>query len=241
MTKLLYLEDSYRTEASATVLGITEEGGVLLDKSLFYPTSGGQPGDSGHLIWAKGEMMIETAQKMDHGTVVLLPAEGQTLPIVGTELTQSIDWDKRYRHMRMHTALHLLSVVIPLPVTGGAITAEKSRLDFDMPEAPGEKEEISERLNALIQRELITYETWISEEELDSNPSLIKTLSVKPPKGVGQIRLVRIGQGESYVDLQPCGGTHVKQTGEIGRVQISKIEKKGRQNRRVHVVFDKEN
>ena len=178
---------------------------------------------------------------MDSGTVVLIPTEGQTLPAVGNGLTQSIIWDKRYRHMRMHTALHLLSVVIPLPVTGGAIAAEKSRLDFDMPEVPGEKEEISERLNALIQRELITDETWISEEELDSNPSLIKTLSVKPPRGVGHIRLVRIGQGDSHVDLQPCGGTHVKQTGEIGRVRISKIEKKGRQNRRVHVVFDKEN
>ena len=140
-------------------------------------------------------MMIETAQKMDHGSVVLVPAEGQTLPIVGTELTQSIDWDKRYRHMRMHTALHLLSVVIPLPVTGGAITAEKSRLDFDMPEAPDEKEEISNRLNVLIQRDLITSETWISEEELDKNLSLIKTLSVKPPRGVGRIRLVRIGLG----------------------------------------------
>ena len=241
MTKLLYLEDSYRTEAFATVLDITEKGCVLLDESLFYPTSGGQPGDSGHLIWADGEMNIEIAQKIDDGTVVLVPAGGQPLPVVGTKLTQSIDWDKRYRHMRMHTALHLLSVVIPLPVTGGAITAEKSRLDFDMPEAPREKEEISDRLNALIQRELITRETWINEEELDNNPSLIKTLSVKPPKGVGHIRLVRIGQGASHVDLQPCGGTHVKQTGEIGRVRISKIEKKGRRNRRVHVVFDKEN
>ena len=143
--------------------------------------------------------------------------------------------------MRMHSALHLLSVVIPLPVTGGAIAAEKSRLDFDMPEAPGEKEEISERLNALIQRELITDETWISEEELDSNPSLIKTLFVKPPKGVGHSRLVRIGKGDSHVDLQPCGGTQVTQTVEIGRVQISKIEKKRQQNRRMHVVFDKEN
>ena len=186
-------------------------------------------------------MMIETAQKMDHGTVVLVPAEGQTLPVVGTELIQSIDWDKRYRHMRMHTALHLLSVVIPLPVMGGAITAEKSRLDFDITEASGEKEEISDRLNALIQKDLITRETWVSEEELDKNPSLIKTLSVKPPKGVGHIRLVRIGQGASHVDLQPCGGTHVKKTGEIGRVRISKIEKKGRQNRRVNVLFDKEN
>ena len=127
---------------------------------------------------------------MDSGTVVLIPTEGQTLPAVGNGLTQSIIWDKRYRHMRMHTALHLLSLIIPLPVTGGAITADKSRLDFDIPEAPGKKEEISDRLNALIQRDLMTGETWISEEELDNNQSFIKTLSVKPPKGAGHIRLV---------------------------------------------------
>ena len=241
MSKLLYLQDSYRTEASATVIGITDEGGILLDKSLFYPTSGGQPGDSGHLIWAEGEMIVETARKMDYRTVVLVPAGGQTLPSKGTELTQSIDWDKRYCHMRMHTALHLLSVVIPLPVTGGAITAEKSRLDFDMPETLGEKEEINEKLNALIQRDLLIGEKWISDEELDINPGLVKTLSVKPPKGAGHIRLVSIGEGKAQIDLQPCGGTHVKRTGEIGRLHILKIEKKGRKNRRVHVIFDKEN
>mgnify|MGYP001157410518 CR=1 FL=1 len=241
MSKLLYLKDSYRTRAPATVVDITEEGGILLDQSLFYATSGGQPGDSGNLIWPEGEMIIETAQKNDHGAVLLVPAEDQILPPVGTELIQSIDWGKRYRHMRMHTALHLLSVVIPLPVTGGAITAEKSRLDFDMPEAPSEKDEISFRLNALIQSDLVTSLTWISEEELDNNPGLVKTLSVKPPKGAGHIRLVRIGEGEEQVDLQPCGGTHVKRTGEIGRLRISKIEKKGRRNRRVHVVFDTEN
>lgn len=238
MKKLLYLEDSYRTEASATVVGITAEGGIMLDKSLFYPTSGGQPGDSGHLTWAEGEVIVETARKMDYCTVMLIPAGGQTLPFKGTELIQSIDWDKRYRHMQMHTALHLLSVVIPLPVTGGAITAEKSRLDFDMPEPLGEKGEISEKLNALIQRDLMIGETWISEEELNDNPSLIKTLSVKPPKGAGHIRLVSIGEGVAQIDLQPCGGTHVKRTMEIGRLRISKIEKKGRQNRRVHVVFE---
>ena len=241
MNKLLYLEDSYRTEAPATVVGITEDGGILLDESLFYPTSGGQPGDSGHVIWAEGEVIIETARKMGRCTVVLVPAEGQTLPSVGTELTQLIDWEKRYRHMRMHTALHLLSVVIPLSVTGGAITDEKSRLDFDMPEAPSGKEEISDMLNALIERDLVIGETWISEEELNNSLDLIKTLSVKPPKGAGYIRLVRIGEGEAQVDLQPCGGTHVRRTGEIGRLRISKIEKKGRQNRRVQVVFDTEN
>ena len=143
--------------------------------------------------------------------------------------------------MRMHIALRLISVVIPLPVTGGATTAEKGWRDFDMREAPMEKEEISDRLNALIQRELITRETWINEEELDNNPSLVETLSVKPPKVAEHIWLVRIGQGASHVDLQPSEGTHVKQTGEIGRVRIPKIEKKGLRNRRVHIVFDKEN
>ena len=238
MTKLLYLEDSYRTDAPAKILSIVEEGGFVLDQTLFYATSGGQPGDSGRLIWQAGEVVIETTRKGENGTLVLVPKAGQSLPPVGTEIIQKIDWDKRHLHMRMHTALHLLSVIIPLPVTGGAITAEKSRLDFDMPDVPAEKEEISERLNALIQRDLVTSDIWISDEELDNNPGLIKTLSVKPPRGAGKIRLVRIADRDEQVDLQPCGGTHVKTTGEIGRLRVSKIEKKGRQNRRVHVVFD---
>ena len=145
MTKLLYLEDSYRTDAPAKILSMSEEGGFVLDQSLFYATSGGQPGDSGRLIWQAGEVVIETTRKGENGTLVLVPKAGQSLPPVGTEIIQKIDWDKRYLHMRMHTALHLLSVIIPLPVTGGAITAEKSRLDFDMPDVPAEKEEISER------------------------------------------------------------------------------------------------
>ena len=140
--------------------------------------------------------------------------------------------------MRMHTALHLLSVVVPLPVTGGAITAKKSRLDFDMPEAPDDKEVISNNLNTVISHGLSISETWITEEELDASPSLVKTLSVKPPKGAGMVRLVRIGQAENQIDLQPCGGTHVLNTSEIGRVRISKIEKKGRQNRRLHLILE---
>ena len=208
-------EDSYRTDAPAKILSMSEEGGFVLDQSLFYATSGGQPGDSGRLIWQAGEVVIETTQKGENGTLVLVPKAGQSLPPVGTEIIQKIDWDKRYLHMRMHTALHLLSVIIPLPVTGGAITAKKSRLDFDMPDVPAEKEEISERLNALIQRDLVTSDIWISDEELDNNPGLIKTLSVKPPRGAGKIRLVRIADRDAQVDLQPCGGTHVKTTGEM--------------------------
>jgi misacylated tRNA(Ala) deacylase len=139
--------------------------------------------------------------------------------------------------MRMHTALHLLSVVIPLPVTGGAITAVKGRLDFDMPEAPDDKDALTEMLNAIIARNFDITERWISDAELDANPGLVKTMSVQPPRGAGRIRLVRIGDVSEQVDLQPCGGTHVAKTGEIGRVAISKVEKKGKQNRRVHLVF----
>ena len=165
-------------------------------------------------------------------------AQSQPLPNIGQVVTQRLDWDLRYSHMRMHTALHLLSVVIPLPVTGGAITAVKGRLDFDMPHAPDEKYDLSVRMNELVARSLEISETWITQDELEQNPTLVKTLSVQPPKGACEIRLIRIGHGEDQVDLQPCGGTHVKNTKEIGKVRISKIEKKGRQNRRVHLVFE---
>ena len=140
--------------------------------------------------------------------------------------------------MRMHTALHLLSVVIPLPVTGGAITADKGRLDFDMHEPPAEKEALSDTINSIIENDFEITEQWITDEELDANPNLVKTMSVSPPRGAGRIRLVRIGNAQNQIDLQPCGGTHVVKTREIGRVRISKIEKKGKQNRRVHLVFD---
>jgi misacylated tRNA(Ala) deacylase len=157
---------------------------------------------------------------------------------VGAEIGQRLDWDRRLGHMRMHTALHLLSVVIPLPVTGGAVAADKGRLDFDMPEAPEDKSLLEGRLNALVTRDLPVTESWITESELDANPGLVKTMSVKPPRGAGRIRLIRIGEdGAGQIDLQPCGGTHVRRTGEIGKLAIGKIEKKGRQNRRVTLEF----
>ena len=238
MTALLFLEDSYRGDATAIVRGISQNGGIVLDRSLFYATSGGQPGDRGLMLWADTQTEIETTLKGDGGTIVCMPAQSQPLPNVGQVVTQRLDWDLRYSHMRMHTALHLLSVVIPLPVTGGAITAVKGRLDFDMPHAPDEKYDLSVRMNELVARSLEISETWITQDELEQNPTLVKTLSVQPPKGACKIRLIRIGHGEDQVDLQPCGGTHVKNTKEIGKVRISKIEKKGRQNRRVHLVFE---
>jgi misacylated tRNA(Ala) deacylase len=237
MTTPLYLMDAYQTRAEGSVTGITEQGGIILDQSLFYATSGGQPGDSGTLTWDDRDIEITTTIKGQGGSIVLIPAEGVTRPTVGQAVTQDINWDMRYAHMRMHTALHLLSVVIPLPVTGGAITTVKGRLDFDMPEAPDDKDALTEMLNAIIARNFDITERWISDAELDANPGLVKTMSVQPPRGAGRIRLVRIGDVSEQVDLQPCGGTHVAKTGEIGRVAISKLEKKGKQNRRVHLVF----
>ena len=238
MTTPLYLMDAYQTRAEGSVTGITEQGGIILDQSLFYATSGGQPGDSGTLTWDDRDIEITTTIKGQGGSIVLIPAEGITRPTVGQAVTQDINWDMRYAHMRMHTALHLLSVVIPLPVTGGAITTVKGRLDFDMPEAPDDKDALTEMLNAIIARNFDITERWISDAELDANPGLVKTMSVQPPRGAGRIRLVRIGDVSEQVDLQPCGGTHVAKTDEIGRVAISKVEKKGKQNRRVHLVFE---
>lgn len=237
MTRLLFREDAYLRSAKATVAGHTEEGGVLVDASVFYPTSGDQPGDSGVIAWEDGELEIATAIKGPGETVILVPAEPLGLPPVGAEITQEIHWDRRHKLMRMHTALHLLSVVIPLPVTGGSISTDRGRLDFDMPHAPENKEELNETLNRLIACNFAVSEEWITEGELDANPSLVKTMSVAPPRGAGKIRLVRIGVGENTADLQPCGGTHVAYTDEIGPVKIGKIEKKGRQNRRVQVLF----
>ncbi|MWD26091.1 alanyl-tRNA editing protein [Aquicoccus sp. SCR17] len=241
MTELLFRDDPYLREATGRVLAHTAEGGIVLDRTIFYPTGGGQPGDSGEVTWDEGSLSIATALKAEPGQVALIPAgegETQSLPPVGAEVTQRLDWDRRHRHMRVHTALHLLSVVIPLPVTGGAITAEKGRLDFDMPEAPEDKAALDARLAELVAADLPVTEDWISEAELDANPGLVKTMSVAPPRGAGRIRLVRIGEGAGQVDLQPCGGTHVARTGEIGALRLGKVEKKGRQNRRVHLHLD---
>ncbi|MBE2278177.1 MAG: alanyl-tRNA editing protein [Rhodobacteraceae bacterium] len=238
MTELLFREDAYLQESPARVIAQTGEGGVILDRTLFYPTGGGQPGDSGWLIWEGGRLPVATTVKTLDGGVALVPAEPMALPPPGTPIRQILDWDRRYRHMRMHTALHLLSVVIPLPVTGGQIGAERGRLDFDMPDPPGDVAALQEALNALIARDMKVGESWITDAELAANPGLVKTMSVRPPAGQGRVRLIRIGEGAGQVDLQPCGGTHVARTAEIGRVTIDKVEKKGRQNRRVSLALE---
>ena len=238
MTKTLFLEETYLRDAQAKVFAVTDEGGIILDETIFYVTGGGQPGDSGTLSWGGGKIDIATAVKGDGGTIILVPAEPNAMPSVGATVTQTLNWERRHRHMRVHTALHLLSVVIPLPVTGGSIGSDKGRLDFDMPEAPDDKAALEETLNKLIDCDFEVTSEWITEEELSANPQLVKTMSVKPPKGAGHVRLVRIGEGENTADLQPCGGTHVRFTSEIGRVRLGKIEKKGKQNRRVYLHLD---
>ncbi len=233
MTELLFRSDAYLAEAEAVVVAHTPEGGLLIDRSVFYATSGGQPGDNGYLSWADRRLAIATAVKVEGGSIALVPAEAVAMPPVGTRVVQHLDWDRRYKHMRMHTALHLLSVVIQRPVTGGQIGAERGRLDFDMEDPPADIDVLNQTLNRMIEADLQVSESWITDAELDANPGLVKTLSVKPPRGQGRLRLIGIGQGPGQIDLQPCGGTHVLRTGEIGRVEIGRIEKKGRMNRRV--------
>ncbi|MEX0371706.1 MAG: alanyl-tRNA editing protein [Tateyamaria sp.] len=238
MTQDLFREDAYTRDAEATVVSHTPEGGIVLDTSIFYPTGGGQPGDSGTLEWDGGGLSIATSVKGDGNSIVLVPAEPRALPSVGARVTQSLDWERRYSHMRVHTALHLLSVAVPFGVTGGSISAGRGRLDFDMPDAPENRDEIESVLNNYVSADLRVGAEWITEAELDANPDLVKTLSVQPPRGAGRIRLVRIGEGADTVDLQPCGGTHVARTGEIGALRIGKIEKKGRMNRRIYLHLD---
>ena len=240
-TEFLFRNDSYLTTVSAKVIEINDLGGIVLDRTNFYATSGGQPGDSGFLENAGGEKIkIATAIHPDgqKDEIVHVPEADQPALSVGDEVTCHIDWQNRYKLMRVHTALHLLSVVIPLPVTGGSIGAEKGRLDFQMPEPPEDKEALAAELNALIDRELDVTEEWISEAELDANPDLVKTMSVKPPAGQGKIRMIRIKDGDETIDWQPCGGTHVANTREIGKMRFGKVEKKGKINRRVAIHFD---
>lgn len=237
ITDPLFRADAYLREADSTVLAHTPEGGIVVDRSVFYATGGGQPGDSGRIDWDGGRMEIATAVKVEGGGIALVPAEASAMPPVGAALRQRLDWDRRHRLMRVHTALHLLSVVIPLPVTGGQIGTDKGRLDFDMPEVPGDVPALEAALNALISRDLAVTDEWITDAELLANPGLVKTMSVMPPIGQGRVRLVRIGDAAGLVDLQPCGGTHVARTAEIGRVEIGKIEKKGKQNRRVSLIL----
>lgn len=235
-TELAYRDDAYAREITARVVSAAPEG-VVLDRTVFYARAGGQPGDAGLLRWDGGEMAVTEAMKGPDDTVLHVPAPGAALPEPGTVVTAVLDWNRRHRFMRMHTAMHLLCSLIPgAGVTGGQIAVEKARLDFDLPDPPT-KEALTEGLNALVAANHAISETWISDAELDANPSLVRTLSVQPPRGSGRIRLVRIGDVAAPVDLQPCGGTHVRATGEIGRVEVSKIENKGKANRRVTLVL----
>jgi misacylated tRNA(Ala) deacylase len=236
MTTRLFLEDSTVTEMTATILEASALG-IVLDRTAFYARSGGQPGDTGVLRWPGGEVAIANTIKGDGETILHVPADPASLPAVGTEVTGTIDREPRLRLMRMHTALHLLCAALPgVSVTGGQIGADKSRLDFDMAEPPA-REALEDSLNALIAGDHPVSHSWVDESVLDSNPGLVRTLSVQPPRGTGRLRLVRIGTDEHPVDLQPCGGTHVSRTGEIGRMRIIKIENKGRQNRRISLEF----
>ena len=234
-TALLFRDDAYLTETDAQVVGINERGGIILDKTVFYATGGGQPGDKGVLVTAGGvEIPVATTvYGEDKSEIVHVPAEGATLPTVGDIVTARIDWDTRLKRMRIHTALHLLTTVLPYPVTGGAIGDGEGRLDFDIPDAGLEKDAIAEELMRRINQNADVTEQWITDAELEANPGLVKTMSVKPPMGSGRVRLVNI----VGLDLQPCGGTHVKNTREIGAVAVTNIEKKGKQNRRVRIAL----
>lgn len=234
MTERLFLDDSRRATGSARVLASGPEG-VVLDCTIFYARSGGQPGDLGVLRWKGGETGIADTVKGDGDTILHLPMAVATLPPVGAVVEMAIDWPRRFRLMRAHTSLHLLSALLrEAAVTGGAVGLDRSRLDFDLPDPPA-KEEIEAGINALIAADHPVATEWVDEAVLDAEPALVRTLSVKPPRGAGRIRLVRIGAGTPPIDLQPCGGTHVARTGEIGPVRVVKMESKGRQNRRIIV------
>ena len=238
MTLPLFGEDAYLKEAPAKIIALSGENGIILDRSIYYPTGGGQPGDTGSIVVNGDTFSVEETIKGENGNIILLLADGLSSLNIGDPVTQFLNWDMRYAHMKVHTALHLLSVVIPLPVTGGAITALKGRLDFNMPEAIENKDELTDKLNQLILADYEITESWISDEELDANPGLVKTMSVKPPTGAGRVRLVRIGNEDAQIDLQPCGGTHVKRTSEIGMMHLGKMQKKGQLNRRVNINFN---
>ncbi len=234
MTELLFRDDGYLRCCAARVVGIDQRG-VRLDRTVFYPAGGGQPGDAGALRLASGETIaiLDTVKGEAPDEVIHVPAQGVALPEPGAEVVAEIDWERRHRLMRMHTCLHLLCAVIPGSVTGGQVADGRGRLDFDVPGASLDKTAIAARLNALIAEGHPVEPRWIADEELAQRPELVRTMSVKPPSGMGRVRLMEI----AGVDLQPCGGTHVRSTAEIGPVTVAKIESKGRQNRRVIIVF----
>jgi misacylated tRNA(Ala) deacylase len=232
MTEKLFLDDPRLRSASATVLASGPEG-IVLDRTVFYARSGGQPGDIGVLRWEGNATSITDTVKGDGETVLHLAAADTPLPPAGTMVEGEIDWDRRHKLMRMHTAMHLLcSLIKGAAVTGGSVGADRSRLDFDLPNPPP-KEQIEAGLNALVAADHPVRIEWVDEAMLDTNPDLVRTMSVAPPRGTGRLRLMRIGHDDALVDLQPCGGTHVSRTSEIGPLTVVKIENKGKQNRRI--------
>ena len=233
-TDRLFESDPYRQSCDTRIRAAHPQG-VELEATVFYPEGGGQPGDTGVLRLADGrELRVTDTRKGDEpGSVLHVLEEVPADLVPGEAVVAAIDWERRHRHMRMHTCLHLLCSLVDAGVTGGSIGADKARLDFDLPEASLDKEALSAQLNGLVERDLPVGMRWISDEELDAAPELVRTMSVSPPRGAGRVRLVEVQDA----DLQPCGGTHVARTGEIGRVVVSKIEKKGRQNRRVIIRF----
>ncbi len=236
--KALFRDDAYLSVAEGTVAAVNDRGGIILDQTCFYATSGGQPGDTGFFERADGSR-IEIAATVCGETkdeIIHVPAPNQPVPEIGETLTLHIDWDRRYKLMRMHTACHLLTVVCPYPITGASVGEEESRVDFDIPELDGDKASISAELMRLVEENHPIYTATISDEDLAANPGLVKSKNVRPPSGTGEIRLVCIGENGA-VDSQPCGGTHVTETKEVGDIHIGKIEKKGRENRRFRIRF----
>jgi misacylated tRNA(Ala) deacylase len=239
MTEQLYRTDAYLRDCTAQVLAVNERGGIVLDRTVFYAAAGGQPGDKGVLEAEGGGScpIATTVYDADKSTIVHVPAEGGTPPAPGQSVRASLDWGFRAPLMRMHTTLHLLCALVKFPVTGGQVNPDDSRLDFDIEDASAvDKDRLTADLNALIAADHPVGERWITDQELEANPGLVRTMAVKPPLGTGRVRLVLIGEGGA-VDMQPCGGTHVKRTGEIGRVAVTRIEKKGKLNRRIRVSF----
>ena len=234
-TDCLFREDSYLKDCEATVVALAPDGGVVLDRTVFYAASGGQPADRGTLAAKGASFAVANVVFTDPGKTEIahVPAPGSPSLAVGDTVNAALDWPIRHARMRMHTALHLLSAVLPYPVTGGSIGETESRLDFDIPEAGLDKDAIAAKLAEMIATDAAVTSRWITDAELEANPGLIKTMSVKPPMGTGRVRLIEI----AGLDLQPCGGTHVRSTGEIGAVRVTQIEKKGKQNRRVRIAL----
>ncbi|WP_275782471.1 alanyl-tRNA editing protein [Pararhizobium gei] len=237
MTTALFRDDFYLTTTEAIVTAIREDGGIEVDRTCFYATSGGQPGDSGFFERADGTRIdIATTRNGETKDIIIhVPAANQTVPLVGEKLVLHIDWQRRYRLMRMHTACHLLSVVCSFPITGAAVGEEESRVDFDMVETI-DKDAVTEALMKLVAENHPVYLRWITDAELSANPDIVKSKNVRPPSGLGRVSLVCIGQ-DSAIDSQPCGGTHVSETQEVGAIHIARIEKKGKENRRFRIRF----